>query len=214
MGKNKSILITRPNHDYTTNYLYFWAEEVIKLAQRRGFSVYDLKGRKASRKQFENYVQKNKPSFLFLNGHGDAVTVTGYNNEPLIDSSSSVLDYVIYARSCDAGRKLGIDLVKKGTKTFIGYTRKFIFGYSSLKITRPKDDDMAKLFLEPSNLVASTLIKGHTSIEAHHRSKDAMYKNFLRMISGWATYEQRYAARWLWGNIRSQVLIGDQNSKI
>lgn len=214
MEKSKSILITRPNHDHITNYLYFWVEEVIKLAQRKGFFVYDLRGKKASRKQLESYVQKNKPSFLFLNGHGSAITITGNDDEPLIDLSSSVLGRVIYARSCDAGQKLGADLVKKGTETFIGYDRKFIFGYTPLKITRPEDDDIAKLFLEPSNLVASTLIKGHTTIEAHNRSKDAMYKNFFRMVSSGATDEERYAARWLWGDIKSQVLIGDENSRI
>lgn len=73
---------------------------------------------------------------------------------------------------------------------------------------------MAKLFLEPSNLIPTTLLKGHTVGEAHERAKQEMIKNFRKMISSASTFEERYAARWLWSDIRSQVIIGDHNASL
>ena len=57
---NKILLITRPQHDETTNYLYFWAESVIEEAKKRNFEVLDLKGRKANAKDFVGRMKKVK----------------------------------------------------------------------------------------------------------------------------------------------------------
>lgn len=209
---SKSLLVTRPNHDPTTDYLCQWSTVIIDIARKKGFKVYDLKGDKATRKMFESYLKARKPTFLFLNGHGDARRVTGYENESLLEYTKNervVKNSIIYARSCDAGRILGPELVKIGARVFIGYNRKFIIGYTPRKITRPLEDEIAKLFLEPSNLVPSTILKGHTAFEADDRSKAAMYRNFRRMISSSATYKEQYAAKWLWGNFKAQVLYGD-----
>jgi hypothetical protein len=79
---------------------------------------------------------------------------------------------------------------------------------------KPASDPIAKMFLESSNLVVSTLIKGHTSIEADLRSKEAMSKNLKHMISSEADLEERYAAPAMWSNINSQIILGDKNAKI
>lgn len=214
MPTNKPLLVTRPYHDPVTRYLCVWSEQVVALAKSKGFIAYDLKGDKSRRSNFESYLVAKNPAFLFLNGHGSAEIIAGHNNEPLIDMASSSKRTIIYARSCDAGRVLGPHLVKNGVQSFIGYKRKFICGYSPDKILKPRQDPIARLFLEPSNLVASTLIKGHTTSEAHDRSRNAMYRNFRKMISSASSYEERYAARWLWANMNSQVLFGSPNGKI
>ena len=72
---------------------------------------------------------------------------------------------------------------------------------------------MAKLILEPSNLVVIGIVKGHSVKEVHERSKKAMLENFKEMISTTATYKQKYAARWLWGNMNSQVLYGKEDAE-
>ncbi len=210
---NKSLLITRPDHDLVTKYLCVWSGDIVTLAHRKGFVVYDLKGKKANRRQFESYFSAHHPVLLFLNGHGNSRSITGHNNESLVEQTSDLQGTIVYARSCDAGLILGMQLVNMGTRSFIGYRRKFFCGYSPEKITKPHQDPIARLFLEPSNLILSTLIKHHTAEEAHRRSKDAMYKNFRRMVSSTASYEERYAARWLWSNINCQVLLGDPQAK-
>ena len=214
---NKSLLVTRPNYDSATNYLYHWSLAVIDEAKRKQVPVYDVRGEKATKATFTSYLRSKRPGFLFLNGHGDAFCITGQNNDVLLDDTvekSLVSGSIIYARSCDSGRLLGNTLVKRGVTAFIGYARMFIVGTTRSKITKPLKDELAKLFLEPSNLIPTTILKGHTVGKAHERSKQEMIKNFRKMISSASTFEERYAARWLWSDIRSQVLLGDQNASL
>jgi hypothetical protein len=214
MQMTSVVLVTRPDHDVVTKYLSVWSEEVIQFARKRA-TVYELIGKKVTRNNFESYIKSHSPSFLFLNGHGNANEITGYNNETILDKGSKMKPTIIYARSCEAARVLGRELVSIGSaKAFIGYQRNFICGYSPVKITRPMEDPIAPLFLEPSNLIVSAIIKGNTVMEAHLRSRDAMYRNFRRMISSAATYEERYAARWLWSNLTNQVLLGDADARM
>ncbi|MCX6792299.1 MAG: hypothetical protein NT149_04655 [Candidatus Gottesmanbacteria bacterium] len=214
---NKSLLVTRPNYDSATHYLYRWTEPVIAEAKRKHIPVYDLKEDKATKKTFLSYVQSKHPGFLFLNGHGDAFSVGGHDDEVILDKkidTGALLDCIMYARSCDSGKVLGNTLVGRGVLAFIGYTRKFIVGTTRSKITKPLEDQLAKLFLEPSNLIATTILKGHSAGEADRRSKQAMLKKFGKMISSIGSFEERFAARWLWSDIRSQVVIGDHNASI
>ena len=208
---SKSLLVTRSNHDEATKYLYYWSTLVIKAAKQKLFAVYDLAGKKANKKNFDSCLKSHKPAILFLNGHGNATTVTGQDMEPLLETGkkSAVSGTIIYARSCDAGIILGKTLIKDGVKAFIGYNQKFILGYDSEKRSRPLTDSMAKLFLAPSNLVVTTLIKGQTARQAQDRSRQAMLKNYRKMTSATASYRKRYVARWLWSNYKSQVLYGD-----
>ena len=184
------------------------------MASHKGMTVLDLSGEKVTRANFESYLRKHGPEIVFLNGHGNQTTITGDNNKPILDVRGDVNTIVIYARSCDAGAVLGQTLVAKNTNAFIGYKRKFTFMYSPDNITKPLKDPMAKLFLEPSNLALSTLLKKHTAEEAHARSQEAMFKNFRKMVSSQASDEERYGARWLWANINSQVLLGDPKASI
>jgi hypothetical protein len=211
---SKSLLITRPSYDLVTNYFCVWSDTLVAFAQEKMIRTYDLKADKANKGQFESYIKAHKPSFIFLNGHGNAQIITGHNNETLIDALSTAESSIMYARSCEAALVLGNELVKKNVKTFIGYTRKFIFGYTPIHASAPLSDDLAKLFLEPSNSIGTILLKGHTAQEAHNRSRTAMYKNFRKMISSTASYEERFAARWLWSNLKSQILLGNKSQAI
>lgn len=211
---SKSILITRPHHDLITKYFHAWSQKVIDLAKKKNLNVYDLHGKNSNKKNFLSYTKKLKPSLIFLNGHGNPDVITGDKNEVLVESSTVLDDSIIYGRSCDAGLRLGYYLVKNGTRSFIGYNRKFFCGYTPDKITRPLDDKIASIFLEPSNLVVSTLLKNNTTGEAHERSKQVMYKSFRRMLSSNASFEEKYSARWVWSNLSSQILIGDNSAKI
>lgn len=211
---SRALLVTRPTYDSVTKYLHHWSKNLIDMAESKNIDVHDLEAEKAHRKNFESYVSKHKPSLILLNGHGNATCITGSNEEPLVDMTSRIVSSVIYARSCDAGKLLGHELVSKGTKCFIGYQRRFTFMTYTDKSSKPLEDSLAALFIEPSNLVVSTLLKGHSTKQSYLRSQKAMRKNFRKMVSSEASYEERYAAKWLWANIKSQVLLGSQTSKI
>jgi len=211
---SKSMLITRPDHEIVTKYCCIWSEDVIRFASQKFIDVYDLKGKKANRKEFESYVKSKNPSLIFFNGHGNTEVITGYDNKPLVDMQSVPSKSIIYARSCDAAQYLGPMLIQKGARSFIGYTRKFTFFYDPMSIMKPANDPMARLFLETSNLVVSAIIKDHTVAEADQRSRSAMFKNLQRMLSSEATFEERYAAPAMWSNINAQVVLGDLSAKI
>ena len=129
-------------------------------------------------------------------------------------NASLLTDKIIYARSCDAARVLGKVCADKYNATFIGYERSYVLGRNPYKAGRPMDDEVAKLFIEPSNLVPRSLIKGNTAKEAYKKSQKAMEKNFFFMLSSNATSNQRDAAAYLWANKRNQVIKGDVNAKV
>ena len=149
----KTLLVTRPNHDLITNYLFFWAGLVVKLAKNKGFKILDLPGIKANYRVFVSYVKKHHPKLVFLNGHGSADTITG-------------------------------------------------------------KDEVATLFLEPSNLIPMSLIKGNIVENAYQKSQNAMRRNFWFMLSTKAAQNQKDAAPYLWANRKNQVLLGNPDAKL
>lgn len=210
------ILITRPNHDQITTYISLWSEAVISVAKSKRHVILDLLGKKASRKTLEQYLTSNNPVFLFLNGHGSSDEICGYNDEVIIDDttpSKLLQGVIIYARSCNAGENLGTVLVAKGATAFIGYTKSFSIAMQNKFASRPKEDPLARLFLEPSNLIATTIIKGNTVLEAHQRSIMEMKKTLSEMVSSNIPNKKDYAFA-LYTNMISQVVFGDKEAKI
>lgn len=85
----KAILVTRPDHDLITTYFLHWSNPVIREATNKGFKVLDLRGKKANNKMFYSYIVKHEPILVFFNGHGNANTITGYENEPLLEANGN-----------------------------------------------------------------------------------------------------------------------------
>lgn len=215
MRSNKGFLITRPRHEILLNLLFHWSKLVIDEAQAKQFRIFDLEGDKANRKTFVSYIMKNKPSLVFFNGHGSDDVITGHNNAVLIETNNGtelLKGAVVYARSCNAAKGLGAKAIKKGCRAFIGYRHKFVVAHSTVDISRPFEDELAKLFIEPSNLVPISLLKGNSAGEAYKKSQRAMRRNFSFMQSSAATWEQQSLASYLWGNIRAQVVLGNQEA--
>jgi hypothetical protein len=215
---SNSILITRPNYDITTNYLFYWTELVISFSTRHNAAIYDLSGSKANRTNLESYNAKRRPKIIFLNGHGSSDVITGQDDEEIITSADKDLsryqNCIFYARSCQSANNLGVSLVDKGVSAFIGYKEDFIFFRNENYSTKPLKDPIARYFLDPSNLVMTTLIKGNSVKEADKRSKRSMTKNFLKLLTSTSSTDDRDTAPYLWSNIRAQVVLGDESDKI
>ncbi len=79
---------------------------------------------------------------------------------------------------------------------------------------KPLSDQTAKLFLEPSNQVATTLIKGHSSIEADTRAKNAFRKNIRKLLTGETQKEDSATLRFLFWNMKHQVCLGDPEATV
>lgn len=211
------MLITRPNHDVTTDYLYFWSKLVINYAAKTKRTIIDLLKKRANYKEFNSVVKKIKPNFIMFNGHGNESTITGYNNEPLIEGgkNSDILEgKIIYARSCSSAKVLGKESIEKGCKSYIGYDDDFVFSIENDKVTRPLQDKTAEVFLKPSNQIAISLLKGNTTGESCKRSKELYRKQILEYMTSEATTEQKELIPLLLWDHDHQVCLGDQTARI
>lgn len=195
-----SLLATRPNHDITTRYISAWAEAVLDFAKWRGHVVFDLSKKKARRGMFESMLRKHDPDIVFLNGHGNKSSVFGYDDEPLLEAGVNQIilrGRVAYALSCQSASNLGIESVRAGAAAYIGYKDDFIFQYSSERISRPKDDKTAGFFLEPSNQVVISLLKGHDARDATERGREYFLRNIQKFISSQTPQDDVATLRYL-----------------
>lgn len=213
----RQLLIIRPWHDYTTRYLSVWAGETFEIARAKGHSIIDLRRERANRKEVESILNKRKPGFVVINGHGSDDLVAGQENESLLiagDNSSLLEGKITYAISCRSARGLGKEAGEYKNTTYIGYKEDFILVYLEKHRTRPLKDRLAGFFLEPSNLVITTILKGHSAEEAVSRAK----QEFLRKIQGLLTSEtsaETYSTlRYLVWDMRNLVLQGDANKSL
>jgi hypothetical protein len=203
-----SLLITRPRYDDATHYLFHWSQVLVSEAQSSSVIVYDLPKEKATKRLVESYLRKNRPTVIFFNGHGSRTEMLGHENEVLIcknNNENLLRGSNVYMRACDAGSELGYEIVKAGAKGFIGYSRPFTFMIDPETFQQPLKDDYAKPFLECSNQVARSLIKGHSVKEAHESS----LKEYKRKISSLLTSANTnsFLLPWLVMNQVSQVCL-------
>lgn len=210
------LLVTRPNHDNATNYLYYWSEQVINEANKKKVKVLDLAGDKSNKKDFLSYIRKHNPKLLFLNGHGSDDSICGYDDQILIDCSDNFIEFknsIIVSRSCRSAKLLGKKLVENGLEAFIGYVNNYVVKVSKKKITDPLNDKIASLYLEPSNMIVKVLLKGCTVMEADKRSKKMLLANLGKVFAS-NSNDKDDIARWLYHDYCSQTIIGDINAKI
>jgi len=211
------LIVTRPEHDVTTRYISAWAGEVITFAQQRGVEVVDLIRNKASRRELEGRIKKLFPKLVFLNGHGSADSVAGHDNEVLIkaEENHDLLEgKIVYALSCDSGKKLGQAVAEKKRAAYIGYADEFIFVADRNFLSKPLEDPNARPFMEASNQVMISILKRHDARESSTRSKNIFESHRRRLLSSQADPDSLQAAQFLWWNMRNQVCLGNVSDKI
>lgn len=212
------MVITRPNHDVTTNYLSFWSQPVVDYADKRSLRVIDLRGSRATRKEFESILRKRGGQrFIFLNGHGSAEKVAGQNDEVLVEVGENddvFFGTVVYARSCSSAAVLGPKSVAKGAIAYLGYTDDYVFFVEDECVTQPLKDKTARLFLEPSNQVAIAILKGHTTGEANGQSKDMIKHTIQTLMTSETPKEEKELIPYLRWNVIHQVCLGDQDAHL
>lgn len=211
------MLVTRPDHDETTNYLFFWSNFLIDQGKQVGRTVIDLAKRKANAQELFSRLKKLTPKLLVFNGHGDDQSVTGYDNQPLVSIKKNLgllKDKIVYSRSCSSAKKLGPASIKSGCKAYIGYNEDFVFMTDSTKVTRPLNDSIAKLFLEPSNYVVTSLLKGHSSGGSNFRSKEKYRRQIqILMLSNSLTVDKQLIPLLVW-DYHHQICLGDSNARL
>ena len=187
-----TILITNQNHDITTSYLYYYTKEINDFAIKEiGSKPLYLEGSRLNRQTVTSIIKDQNPKLVLLNGHGDHNKIFGNkiyrSSEPEVifegDVNHSILSRrLIYARSCWAGKSLGPKIVSN-RGCFIGYVTPFEFWNDENLSTNPAKDKTAYLFLDPSNEVARSLIKGIGASESAEKFKVLCKKNILKLLN-------------------------------
>jgi len=211
------MIVTRPQHDITTKYLSVWAGEIVDFAKQKGVEVCDLFREKANRVEFEGRIKKIEPDVVFLNGHGNDDCVTGHDNIDLVnvyDNCAILNDKITYALSCNSAKNLGQKVAESGRATYIGYRDEFAFVSDRNYLHRPVDDPRAKPFMEASNQVMISLLKGGRAGEAAERSKNKFKESYLKLSASTADPDSVLAAQLLWWNMRNQACLGDAEARL
>lgn len=210
----KTLLVTRPQYDSGTHYLFYWSTLYVKFARSKGHQVVELDRKRANKKELTSVIEKTKPRLICFNGHGNYNLIVG-NEEILIkigDNESLLSGSIVTVLACSSGKLLGPACIKTGTLAFIAYKEDFIFFYNNQQTSNPLNDSRAKLFLDPANEIVYSLLKGHSVKESYKRSQ----RHYLQNIQGVLASDssKAYLARYLIWDMRHQVYLGDQNATL
>jgi hypothetical protein len=213
---NRILLVTRPKYDDGTEYLAYYASLIIKDADSRSIENKDFEGKDAKIENVKKFIKKKDPKLIFINGHGDTDCLLGDNHEVLFSVSSNLdllKERIVYARACNAGLIFGKKVTENSNGCFIGYQLPFSFIMNEKWSAIPANDKTAALFIEPSNEVMHSLIKGDSAALANEKSKKAMIKNMQRIMKMEEKKEPGAMGllMTLWNNYDGQVLHGNQN---
>ena len=211
------IIITRPEHDPATRYLSCWSGLIIKAANKNNIEVTDLHQEKAAKKELEGRLRKINPTLVILNGHGSEECIYGHDNEELINLNNNndlLKGRVIYAVSCNSAKKLGKACADKNT-AYIGYDESFVFNIERKYLSQPLKDQRAARFLQPSNQVSLSLIKGHTAEESSQSSKKSFREAIQKLLPSINNdpYDREDAADLFW-DMNHQVCEGNGSLRI
>jgi len=214
---NKTLLITMPKYDDGTEYLSYYASLVEKKAEELNIDKKSFKEGDITANNVSKYIKKKDPKLIFVNGHGDADSLEGDEGEVIfsIEKNINLLrDRIVYARACHAGISFGKKMVEENNGCFIGYKTPFSFWMDERNSAVPAKDKTAKLFLEPSNEVVISLIKGNTAKEADKKSKKMMVDNMSKILK-MQEKDEPGAIGWLeilWNNFEGQILYGNEEA--
>ncbi len=172
-------LFVRPSHDDVTSYLYFYSKELVEYSNSHGLTTINKEKESATSEIIVPLIIKNDPSFIMFNGHGSPDLICGHNDEIIIQKKRNhhlLKDKLTYSLSCSSAAGIGSAVADDQT-VFIGYSNEFALGMDINCQTSIFRDKRAKLFLEPSNLLVKSLLKGNSAKEAVDKAKELMKKN-------------------------------------
>ena len=109
---------------------------------------------------------------------------------------------------------MGSAVSENNEATYIGYSEEFVFVLDRNYLKRPLDDPMAKPFMNSSNQVMVSILKGHSAQEASDRSKKLFRNYFSELASSKASKDSLQSAQFLWWNMRNQVCLGNGQAKL
>lgn len=210
------ILITKSEHDLETFYLSKWIEKVKAFAENRNIRSICLERYEANRENAENMLKNISFNLVIFNGHGTDEEICGHNNETLIKSGENdflLKSKIIYSIACESAKKLGVEAVKNGAVAFIGYDQDFIIYTNTNMAAKPLEDEFVKSFLESSNKIGVSLIKGLTTKEAFEESQKSFERWILYYLKNDLIESPFILPALIW-DMSCQSLIGNESARL
>ena len=210
-----SNLFICPSHDDVTAYLWHYCKELVEESEQRGFDTLFKDKKNACFKIVIPIIQHKHPSFIMFNGHGSPDLICGHNDEILIKygQNHELLNRkLVYSLSCSSASVLG-SLIGNDQTTFIGYTQEFAVGMDTNSQASIRRDNRAKLFLEPSNLLVKSLLKGNSAQKSIEKAKSLMRQNLSKLRTDTSPDAKDYVP-FLFNNYLALSLFGDAQRKI
>ena len=213
----KRLLVTRPQYggDGGIYYLFHWSTIYIEFAKAKGTDVLKLDGKRANRKNLTSIIKKTKPHLICFNGHGSYDSITGQDGENLVrmnDNEKILKGTIVNILACSSGKLLGPSCIKNGTEAVIAYKEEFWLFYDTEGTSRPLDDKIAKLFLEPANGVINYLLKGHSMEKSYNKSQQLYKENIQKVLA--TDSSVGYLAKFLVWDMVNQVRLGNHNATL
>jgi len=210
-------LITRPNHDKVTSYLFSWSKSILEEKYPNDIEFLRIEEKDVTLEKVESYLKKQNPRIVLFNGHGNDNLIYGFKDQPIIETGKNeelLKGKIIYSLSYSSAKELGVSAVKKGAETFIGYEQDFVMYTDSDREATPLKDNIAESFIKPSNRLSISLLKGNTAKESSNKSKEE-FKREVRKYLTESSFEgsERLAMGLLW-NMNSQVVLGNEEAKM
>ncbi|MEW5896460.1 MAG: hypothetical protein AB1668_02105 [Nanoarchaeota archaeon] len=178
----KHFLITRPQYDKETSYMYSFSKPIMAIAkENRSIHVTELRESNACRKKVEMALTRTKPRLIFLNGHGDEKSVWGQQDEPILDKDNAALtkNGIVYALACSSLAELGQIAVDEGADAYIGYEREFRWVIDLSRTSSPEKDKNAAPFRRVCFVLGKNLLSGTSAEESIKRTKEE-YEKLIR----------------------------------
>lgn len=211
------ILVSRPDFDPGTKYLSAWSLLLINEARAKKIEVMDLFARRAARRELEGRLRKKNPSLVVLNGHGNANEVCGQDNEVLIrlgENEVLLSGRTTYAIACNSAEKLGEKIGTSENSSYIGYEKEFVIQQSQGYFGHPIDDPLSKPFMEFSNQIVRSLLKGHTVEESVQRARQVGELELRKLLASSSDPDLQNSAMFLWWDMKYLKIHGNNSRKV
>lgn len=211
------VLFSRPADDVTLNYLHYFSKELVDLSISSGHKTINKEKDRANKNEITSLIKKQKPGLIMFNGHGSPDEICGHKREIIVSSKDNpeiLREAITYSLSCASAAVLGRKAVDVGAISFIGYEFDFALGKDPDSEASPRHDKIAKLFLEPSNILFSSLIQGKTVKNSVKNAKNMMMKNVWYLNTTKSFPEAIYYAPFLFGNYLGLIAHGNQEASI
>jgi hypothetical protein len=165
------IVLVDANWDVVTRYLYAFRKHLITpYLEKFNSSTHWLTGDAVVQPGVDEFLSSVDVKFLSGAGHGSFDRFKGYKNGVIWETVVNVPylpGAIVHLLSCEAGARLGREIVARGAAAYWGYTESFRFFKKEPSPADLETDTSAAWFLTMDCLIDIGILSGQTADEIY-----------------------------------------------